>query len=201
MNMRITGVVLAGGTSSRLGQDKGRLTFGASGVDMVTRTARLLRRVVPDVLIIGREHGEFPYLHDDVPGAGPVGAVTTALRHTRSACFVISCDLPFMDAATLTLLRDARRKRRPETMATAFIHEDTGRREHLAAIYELSALQFFEPRLRDNLLKIAWIVPEWLYTLVPVPADAGGKFFNINRPEDLRRAEKTLAGLSGWGCE
>ena len=188
----ITGIVLAGGVSSRLGRDKGGLTFG-DGLDLVTRTARLLRRLTPDVRIVGRCHDEFPFHLDDVPGAGPVGAVTTALRHAGTACLVLPCDMPFISEAALSHLLAAWRARGRAALVTAFFYPDTAKKENLVAVYEPGALRYFEPRLRQNLLKIALIVPEELYCLVPVPDGMKDAFFNINNAADLAKVREKLA--------
>lgn len=188
----LTGVILAGGTSSRLGRDKAELVIGESGLPMVTKAARLLGRVVPEVLIVGRRHEEFSGLPDDVPGTGPVGAITTALRHTGTACLVLACDMPFMDEGVLRLLLCAWRGRPEGSLVTAFVHPDTGRKENMVAVYEQGALRYLEPSLRDNLLKIALVVPEEYYCFVSVPEHAAEAFFNINRPEDLKKVEKRL---------
>lgn len=157
---------------------------------MLTRTVRLLRDVLDTVVVVGRNHPEAAFIPDDVPGAGPVGAITTALRHAGGPCLVLSCDLPFMRADTLSLLVRAWEKKKPGTLVTAFRHANTGKKENLVAVYEPGALAFLEPRLRENLLKIARIVPEEHYAFVPVPTGCADHFFNINRPEDLLEAER-----------
>lgn len=197
--MTVTGAVLAGGESSRFGRDKCSLTFGQGGADILSRSARLLRRVVPDVLVAGRVHAEFPYLLDDVPGAGPVGAVTTVLRHTGKACYALSSDLPFMDEKTLRLLLAVRNERSPETFATLFVHGETGKKENLVGIYEPSALPYFESCLGRGLLKLSLIVPERFCCFVPVPAGAEGVFFNLNTPDDAEKARAALADDETWG--
>jgi molybdopterin-guanine dinucleotide biosynthesis protein A len=189
----LTGAVLAGGKSSRLGRDKCALTLGNGGTDMLTRTIRLLREVLDDVVVIGREHPEAVAIFDDVPGMGPVGAITTALRHTGGPCLGLSCDLPVWRAQTLSLLIRARERRESGTLVTAFRHPGTGKKENLAAVYEPGALAFLEPQLRKNLLKLSLAVPEGRWAFVPVPPGLEEDFFNINRPGDLLKAESRLA--------
>lgn len=185
----LTGIVLAGGTSSRLGRDKAELIIGEPGQSMLTRTARLLGQVVPLVVISGRNHEGFPGLPDDVPGAGPVGAITTTLRHTGTACLVLACDMPFLDEGILRILLHAWSRRPEGSLVTAFVHPGTGRKENLVAVYEQGALRYLEPSLRANLLKIALVIPEEYYCFVPVPEGASEAFFNINRPADLKKVE------------
>ena len=88
----VTGVVLVGGKSSRMGRDKASLKF--DGQTLQDRIVGVLRQCFSEVLII-RE--------DDVPGLGPIGGLHTALRRVKTeAVFLTACDMPFMDA---TLIR------------------------------------------------------------------------------------------------
>jgi molybdopterin-guanine dinucleotide biosynthesis protein A len=190
----LTGAVLAGGRSCRLGKDKCALVLGAENVDMLTRTARLVQRVLGAVHIVGREHPAFPFLLDDVPGKGPVGAVTTFLRQRKNSCLVLSCDLPFMDERVLFLLVNAWKRRKPGILQTLFRHTATGKRENLVAVYEPGALRYLEPCLRDDLLKIDLAVPNEFRCFVPVPPYAEDAFFNINTPDNLREALRRMAG-------
>jgi molybdopterin-guanine dinucleotide biosynthesis protein A len=193
----LTGAVLAGGRSARLGQDKCGLVLGAENVDMLTRSARLMQRLLGEVVhIVGREHLEFPCILDEIPGKGPVGAVTALLRRVNRPCLVLSCDLPFMDEHVLLLLVKAWQGRKAGTLQTLFWHTTTGRRENLVAIYEPEALLYLEPNLQANLLKIELIIPDEFRCFVPVPKYAKGAFFNINTLDNLREARQCMANAS-----
>ena len=111
------GVVLAGGRSTRLGQDKVRLRLPGDGRDMLARTADLLATCTDGVVIscrapdAGEETLALPGIRsipDAKPGLGPLGGVWSALRELRQPILVLSCDLPFMDMPTLRRLIDAR---------------------------------------------------------------------------------------------
>ena len=111
------GVVLAGGRSTRLGQDKVRLRLPGDGRDMLARTADLLAACTDGVVIscrapdAGEETLALPGIRsipDAESGLGPLGGVWSALRELRQPILVLSCDLPFMDMPTLRRLIDAR---------------------------------------------------------------------------------------------
>lgn len=85
----MTGVVLAGGKSSRMGRDKAVLEF--EGQTLQDRCVGVLRECFPEVLVI-RE--------DDAPGLGPIGGLLTALRRSPEV-FVVACDMPFLDVALI----------------------------------------------------------------------------------------------------
>jgi molybdopterin-guanine dinucleotide biosynthesis protein A len=183
----ITGVILAGGRSSRLGFDKGRIVFG--GEDLITRLARLMGLVTGRVVIVGREHENYESWPDDVLGAGPVGAITTALRRAGAPCFVMACDMPFMDEKTLRVLIRSRGKRIPSCLMTAYANMETGVMESLAAIYEPGALPYFEYCLSRLLLKTRLVVPEEFQNIVHYGAGETLPFFGINSPSDLAAAK------------
>ena len=187
----LAGIVLAGGRSSRLGLDKDRLSLG--GEDMLTRTARLLSSFLSRVVGIGRRHGTLESRLDDEPGTGPVGAVTTALRHTRTSCLVLPCDLPFMNEPTLAALLNAWERRPEGTLQTAFLNSETGFKENLVAVYEYEALQYFEPRLKERKLKISLIVPQEMHHYIAYAPDDSLPFFSINHSADLQAARRIFA--------
>jgi molybdopterin-guanine dinucleotide biosynthesis protein A len=95
----VSGFVLAGGASRRMGFDKARSPFGAER--MVDRQIRLLRAVCRCVSIIGpadkfADTGIQVY-EDEIPGKGPLGGIYTGLRRARTEfSLFLSCDMPLM---------------------------------------------------------------------------------------------------------
>lgn len=116
----IAGIVLAGGTGSRLGEDKCciRFSFAAGEHTLLEHSMKLLLCVLPEVHIIGRECEGKSWFPDGVPGKGPVGGIATALKLLAKPCLVLPVDLPFMNGRLLRALLDARMLRRPEDVVT-----------------------------------------------------------------------------------
>lgn len=187
---QVAGIVLAGGKSSRLGRDKARIKL--DGQDMLCRSAALLRTMVGEVWIMGRDpstHGlDLPWLPDDIPGKGPVGGILTALRHIGRPCLVTSCDLPFLDEATLrTLLKhrnSVQQEPRPPLMTT-FGQLETGYIEALVAVYEPACLPKLETAVAQGRHKLSDIIPRAFRAEIPYSRDDAMVFFNVNRPADL----------------
>ncbi|HEX6542723.1 MAG TPA: molybdenum cofactor guanylyltransferase [Ktedonobacterales bacterium] len=94
------GVILAGGKSRRMGENKAELLF--KGEPLLARVARRVAPVVDELLIIGPESltALIPWarvVSDLVPEVGPLGGLYTALRATSSArVFLLACDMPFV---------------------------------------------------------------------------------------------------------
>ncbi len=177
---------------SRSGEDANAAITETVGPDLLNRTALLLQGLVPRVLIAGRAQAGFEHIDDERPGIGPAGAIATALRHTGQPCLVLSCDLPFMDAPTLTRLLEARAARPPRALLTAWRCAQTGNVEHLAAIYEPAALPLLDASLERGLPKISLILPRERQHCLDYAPEEALPFFNINYPADLLLARKYL---------
>lgn len=90
-----------------MGTDKALLTVGNESV--LARTVRLLRACgYLSVVVVGREpclpDPRVLFLPDDTPGAGPLAALATALRHCATPLLVVPCDLPQLSTEALTWL-------------------------------------------------------------------------------------------------
>lgn len=187
------GAVLAGGRSTRLGRDKTRLRLPGDGRDMLARTADLLAACIDEVLVSCRADAVPPHLpYRAVPdleeGLGPFGGVWSLLRAVREPVLVLSCDLPFMDAATLRRLVKARDARPADALMTTFQQAETGYIEALTAIYEPGCLPFFEAARAQGIRQINLVVPEVRQARIVYTRRDARPFFNINFPADLERA-------------
>jgi molybdenum cofactor guanylyltransferase len=192
----LAGVVLAGGKSSRLGQDKANVVF--SGASLLSRTVDLLKRHCPTVSIIGRLSGDqdlhVPCFLDHVPGCGPAGGIATALRIFRRPCLVLSCDLPLMDDRTLQQLKAGWLEKPDHALMTTFQQVETGYIEALVSIYEPQALQLLDEAFCHGLYQLNRILPGVLRHHLPYLRSESTTFFNVNHPADLsilRRLESS----------
>lgn len=133
------GLVLAGGRSLRMGQDKGLINY--HGKPQREYAADLLSAVCEKTFLSCRPEqaatmdSTYPTLPDTFADLGPYGAILSAFReHPNAAWLVIACDLPLLDASTLQQLVQARQ---PSKIATAFKSPaQDGMPEPLIAIWE-----------------------------------------------------------------
>jgi molybdopterin-guanine dinucleotide biosynthesis protein A len=142
MNAPLHGLILAGGSSSRMQRDKAALTY--QGQTQLDRAVELLSRHVLRVFVSVRAaqagdatRASRPMIVDSVPGEGPIVGIRSALRaHPDVAWLVLACDLPFLsDAAIGALIR----QREAGGFATAYRSVHDGLPEPLCAIWEPSA--------------------------------------------------------------
>lgn len=196
----VTGVVLAGGLSTRLGHDKAVIRLhGEQGPDLLVRTATLLEPLVDEVWISCRPGrcvtGAYMRIYDEVQGLGPFGGVMTALRAAQGPVLVLSCDLPFMEHTLLQRLLARRAARRPEALMTTFRQEETGFIESLVAVYEYASLPFFEDALADGVHKLSRVIPAERREDIVYTQNEALPFFNVNYPADLEMARRIIGAL------
>ncbi|ABB23033.1 bifunctional molybdenum cofactor guanylyltransferase MobA/molybdopterin-guanine dinucleotide biosynthesis adaptor protein MobB [Pelodictyon luteolum] len=143
----LTGLVLAGGKSSRMGEDKALIDY--HGTSQILHARNLLAPFCREVHLSCRiEQAEkyaasgIPLIPDSYLDMGPLGGLLSAQRALPERAFlVVACDLPFLDAGTLGKLVAGRN---PFRFATAWRDPLSGRFEPLAACYE--------PKSREPLL-------------------------------------------------
>lgn len=102
----LTLFVLAGGRSTRMGQDKAFLEL--EGKTLLARALELARTVSPDFAIVGQADLYQTYgrvVEDVFPGHGPLGGIHAALSFTANALnLILGVDLPFVEPAFLKYL-------------------------------------------------------------------------------------------------
>ncbi|MHB1958685.1 MAG: molybdenum cofactor guanylyltransferase [Acidobacteriaceae bacterium] len=112
--MKISGFVLAGGRSSRLGQDKALLPWPTQGSSEGNRQTLLQHSIarlqsVCATVSICASRNDFPFtgqiIPDAMPGSGPLGGIVAALEHaTTDWNFILAVDLPFLPVAVFEAL-------------------------------------------------------------------------------------------------
>jgi len=193
---KTAGYILAGGESSRMGRAKALLEI--AGEPLVLRTARLLESVVGTATIVGGS-GRCQLLglrgiEDDWPGAGPLGAIATALRASEAPWnLILACDLPYLTRAWLEFLV----RRALQSQADAIVPMNALGAEPLCAVYHKrgeaavrTAVGRGVRKVTDGLEKLCvdTIEPrEWK------AFDSEGLLFkNMNSPEDYEEAKTKL---------
>jgi molybdopterin-guanine dinucleotide biosynthesis protein A len=132
------GLVLAGGKSRRMGQDKALLN--RDGRSQLEFAYSLLHSVADQCFVSVRaeqnddsERGRFPQIVDRHADIGPVAGILSALEtHPNADWLVVACDLPNLDSQTLEYLIENRSDERPFTAYRSSYDELP---EPLCAIY------------------------------------------------------------------
>ena len=195
----VTGIVLAGGMSRRLGRDKAVETIG--GQSLISRVLDSLSHVAQELVVVvnNREREDDLPLPDSVvvavdiyPDTGSLGVFTGLSASSNHWGFVVACDMPFLNLELLEYLLSQRGGH--DVVVPVIDH----RPEPTHAAYSKVCLPTIETRLRANDLKIAKFFDDVRAKYVSQrnveDLDPGGlSFFNVNTEEDLTRA-RMLAG-------
>ncbi len=98
----ISGIVLGGGKSRRMGKDKRQLEI--NGERFLDRICRLMSHVFEDILVVNStedydcSHLPVRVVTDKVPSKGSLGGLYTGLLEAKySHGFVVACDMPFLN--------------------------------------------------------------------------------------------------------
>jgi molybdenum cofactor guanylyltransferase len=191
----ITGFVLAGGLSARMGSDKAFLPLG--GKTLLERALQLLDSVCVEVHIVGNA-GKFArsgsVVEDIFPNCGPLGGIHAALNgSTTNRNLMLAVDLPFIDSAFLRYLIS--RSMRNDTLVT--VPRIDGRWQPLCAIYrkefaDLAATALIQGKNRIDALFSSIELSVIDDTDLAGAGFSSAIFRNINTPEDFEYARHQL---------
>lgn len=204
--MDVTGIVIAGGRSSRMGSNKALLPIGDHPV--IENLVRNLEQITDRLIIVSNDESPYRYLGKEiVPDcyrqAGPLAGIHAGLSASGSSWNLITaCDMPFLNTAALRRLRieaEAIRTREQDSsgseLTEALIPRTSDGVLPLLAMYKRSVLPSLDAALRENQLRL---IP-WTQSLraAYIPAselcrEAGLTeemlSYNMNRPGDYEKA-------------
>ena len=169
-----TGIVLAGGSSSRMGTNKAELLY--KGMPLVQWQMEKLRSIgLPKILVSGYGEGMIP---DDVPGKGPLGGLYSTLRRASgSQCLVLPVDVPLIDAYTLKQLI-----RTHNGGITLLSYNE--RPEPLIGVYDSCLAQSILPMLHEGSAAVRRLLDMVGYRTLPVTGD-GRIVSNCNTQDEF----------------
>ncbi len=183
----ITGVILVGGKSRRMGRDKAFLEV--AGRPLFEIVLDLFRESFSRVLLVGNRGERFagyglPVVPDIYPGSS-LGGLYTGLHHAETdRVFVSSCDLPFPSAKVLRHLCSLGEGHDAVVPSTSYGYEP------LFALYAKSCLAPIKAQLDSGEFCAFSYYPQVNVRYVPpqelAPFDRDGKaFLNLNTPEEF----------------
>ena len=105
----VTGIILAGGKSTRYGRNKAFVRI--DGVALIERVIQVMGSVFDELLLITNTPEEYahlnlPMVEDLIKGLGPLGGIYTGLKSisTRRGGFFVACDMPYLCAPLIRLI-------------------------------------------------------------------------------------------------
>lgn len=192
----ITLLIIAGGKSSRMGQDKRFLSY--DGESLLERLARKVAALPFAQRFLCVEQGSpvlwelaqrfrLTIIEDGVQGRGPMEGLRRGLsRMETDYALAISCDMPFLELAQLRPLLAA-----ANGSGFQAVLPHTGRRQPLAALYHRAMAVRFAAALAADERKIGKVIDDVPHAFVDFPDEAA--FFNVNTMADWRLARGRMA--------
>lgn len=191
----MTGVVLCGGQSSRMGRDKGLMEMETSTWAQAAIN-KLAALQIPVKISVNQNQFEqyaklFPeteLIADNASLAlrGPLlGVLSSHLQMPGEDLFVLACDLPLMQAG---LLQDLHQLYQQHPGHTAFVFTTDNEPEPLCGIYKASGLSFIHSLLQTGELvkfSMKFSLDHLQVKTIAVPDEQKKYFRNVNAHADL----------------
>ena len=199
-------IVLAGGVSRRLGQDKRHLRlWGASRANVLEYIVGIVARLCADVVVVLNDPDAWstlparlvPDVYADGGALGGIYAGLLAAEHEYA--LAVACDMPFLNTALIGAM--LARPRDYDVLVPRSLQPGTARNaldlEPLHAIYAQSCRMPMHATLASGqrqiaaffpAVRVAFVEPEETLRYDPT----GRSFLNVNTPEQMAEAEREL---------
>ena len=198
----VSGIILAGGKSRRLGVDKSQLVWppgNPAGRTLLDLTAEKLRLVCAEVLVVGyRGERQVPEgvceVQDAFRDGGPLGGLCTGLEAAQHGyALAVATDMPFLSVPLLEWL--IQRPRDYDVLAPVYDLVQT-----LHAVYSKRCIDVMRRRIESGRKSLMGLYEEpalrvrYVEQDVVERLDPGGRSFaNVNTPRELEEAVLSLA--------
>jgi len=204
MEIEVTGILLAGGKSRRMGEDKRYLVMG--GETLLERGLGVLRSVFQEVLVVIAQDSppvgvDAKVVRDLVSECGSLGGLYTGLMQaTTPYIFVVACDMPFLDQAVIAQFTSRR------ATADIVMAKLAARLHPMHALYGKRCLPVLEQMIQARQLKIQEVVSHASLRVQYVTETdlssidpSGCSFQNVNTPADFEAARSMLSRVPPSG--
>jgi molybdopterin-guanine dinucleotide biosynthesis protein A len=198
METEVTGILLAGGKSRRMGEVKRHLVVGEQ--TLLERGLAVLRSTFQNVLVVIAQDSsplgvDARVVRDLVPDCGSLGGLYSGLMQaTTPWVFVVACDMPFLNQAVIAQFTSRR------TTTDIVMAKLDARLQPMHALYGKQCLPVLEQMVLARQLKIQEMVSQSsLRVCYVTEADllsidpSGRSFCNVNTLADLESARSLLA--------
>jgi len=179
------GLVLAGGTSRRMGEVKSQISW--RGQSLCRRAYNLLAPVCSSVLVSCRSDraealAKYPIVYDQFGSKGPMDGIASAMSaHPQNPWLVLAVDLPLIESDLMQALVRQRDKHSDITL----FKEPGGELQSLFAIYEKSMLPLLLAALEQECYALRKVLVNAQCKIATHP-HTQNQLLNLNTPEDLR---------------
>lgn len=186
----ITGILLAGGRSSRMGSDKGFLML--EGEYFTARIAKAMAPFVREIIIVTNrvqyDLFNLKRVEDLIKDSGPIGGIHSGLSHSETDWnLIMSCDIPMINESVIEYLIQGFD---PESDITLLKYLDNPL--PLIALYKKSCLSLCEQLLYSGERRLMELINSSSSKIIELTPELGVFTDNINTPQQLKKAKHAV---------
>jgi molybdenum cofactor guanylyltransferase len=190
-----TGIILAGGKNTRMGENKSFLEI--DGERLINKPLAIFRQIFAEIIIVTNdplsyiEFADAAIVTDIFKGKGPLGGIYTGLFYTKNDyAFVCPCDMPFLNKDFIEYLLAQTGK------YDVIVPETAEGYQPLHAVYSRNCLPSIKRLLLMDKLKITGFYRDMRVLAISEeqirPFNEDGRLFqNLNTPAELEKVQGT----------
>ena len=195
----ILGIILAGGKSSRFGEDKSTAKLGNK--TLLDHTVNKIENEFNEILVISNnkefnfKNNKIHVVEDCIEGQlGPLVGILTAMKwvkkNNKNYKWIASfpCDTPFFD---MKFISELKIKIKETSKKLIFLNSDK-KRHNIFGLWSVDLIETLEEYIKNGLRKVEIWADKIGYENININTKEFDMFLNINTKEDLKKAKKNI---------
>ena len=195
----IIGIILAGGKSSRFGEDKSNIRLGKK--TLLDHTIDKIEKEFNEVLIISNnkeynfKNKKIHTVKDCIEGQlGPLVGILTAMKwvneNKKNYKWIASfpCDTPFFDNKLISKLK---LKTKETSKKLIFLNSDK-KRHNIFGLWSMDLIEILEKDIKNSFRKVEIWADKVGYESININTEKFDRFLNINTKEDFEKAKENI---------
>ena len=195
----ILGIILAGGKSSRFGEDKSIAKLGNK--TLLDHTIGKIENEFNEILVISNnkdfnfKNNKIHIVEDCIEGQlGPLVGILTAMKwvtkNKKKYKWIASfpCDTPFFD---IKLIRELKIKVKETSKKLIFLNSNK-KRHNIFGLWSLDLIEILEEDIKNSFRKVELWADKIGYENININEEKFDRFLNINTKKDLEKAKENL---------
>ena len=195
----ILGIILAGGKSSRFGEDKSTAKLGNK--TLLDHTVNKIENEFNEILVISNnkefnfKNNKIHVVEDCIEGQlGPLVGILTAMKwvkkNNKNYKWIASfpCDTPFFD---MKFVSELKIKIKETSKKLIFLNSDK-KRHNIFGLWSVDLIETLEEDIKNGLRKVEIWADKIGYENININTEEFDMFLNINTKEDLKKAKENI---------
>ena len=195
----ILGIILAGGKSSRFGEDKSIAKLGDK--TLLDHTINKIENEFTEILLISNnkefnfKNNKIHVVEDCIEGQlGPLVGILTAMKwvikNKKNYKWIASfpCDTPFFD---IKLISELKIKVKETSKKLIFLNSNK-KRHNIFGLWSMDLIEILEKDIKNSFRKVELWADKIGYENININEEKFDRFLNINTKKDLEKAKENL---------